>query len=72
MRDPCNMPGRLDEWIRDNLSLNLDDDCSLDDMDFYSGPTEDIWKKFDIGVPADFPNYEEQCEICLLYTSRCV
>lgn len=62
------MPERFDEWVHD-LPLNLDDDCSLDDMDFYSGPTEDIWKKFDIGIPADFPNYEEQCEIWDTYGS---
>lgn len=68
MREPYNMPERFDEWVH-NLPLNLDDDCSLDDMDFYSGPTEDIWKKFDIGIPADFPNYEEQCEIWDTYGS---
>lgn len=68
MREPCNMPERFDEWVHD-IHLNLDDDCSLDDMDFYSGPTEDIWKKFDIGIPADFPNYEEQCEIWDTYGS---
>uniref|UniRef100_A0A1B6EG84 BHLH domain-containing protein n=1 Tax=Clastoptera arizonana TaxID=38151 RepID=A0A1B6EG84_9HEMI len=61
------MPKTFSDW---DFEFNLDDEASMDAIDFYSmaGPDDDLWKKMDMRLFGDPLKYEET-EVDQLYNS---